>query len=267
MYIRQPRQVPGDDFTNIAWARLPDAHRVLMQALRMLADVGGAGEVDPHRIRRETWQAGEDGSHWPTIDDVDTMILELADAGWLLLYPDPKGSGTELFQVLAPWPKPQKQGFPKWDPPPNTPLNELPAIPMMEPFRKPVVGREGAGGRESAGAGASERERASSTGTTSQPKLRVTPSRFCSEHPGGPPEDEDCRNCGTARLRQEEHKETRVALIEARKLSPILRAAVLPPLERKLADLEAAAARALHPPADTSDPEEYVTPDGLIDHT
>lgn len=267
MYISKPRQVPGDDFTNIAWAQLPDSHRLLMVALRMLADVGGAERVDLHRIRRETWQAGETGANWPSIDAVETMLLELADAGWLRFYSDPKGSGTELYQVLAPWPKPQKQGFPRWDPPVDSTPSTPSEIPMSEPFRNAVVGGERAGASAGESAGASERERASSSGTSQSPKLRITPSRFCSEHPGGPPEDEDCRNCGTARLRQEEHKEARVALHEAQKLPPMLRAPVVAQLEAKITALEDAAARALLPPAGTDEPEEYITPDGLIDHT
>ncbi|MEV8337001.1 hypothetical protein [Leucobacter sp. NPDC077196] len=267
MYIRQPRQVPGDDFTNIAWAQLTDSHRLLMVALRMLADVGGAERVDLHRIRRETWQAGEEGASWPTIDAVETMLLELADAGWLRFYPDPKGSGTELYQVLAPWPKPQKQGFPKWDPPADSPPPVPVEIPMDEPFRKPVVGgvRAGAGERAGASAGAGERE--GSSGTTEIPQLRITPSRFCTEHPGGPPQDLDCRNCGTARLRQEEHKEARVARVQADRLPLALRGPVIAQLDAKIQALEEAAAQALLPAPDIDEPEEFITEDGLIDHT
>ena len=264
MYIRQTRQVPGDDFTNLAWAKLPDAHRVLMVALRLLADVGGVQLVDLHRIRRETWQAGEEGASWPTLDQVETYLLELADAGWLRLYRDPQGSGAELYQITAPWPKPQKQGYPQWEPP---------AEPLDESFRNAVVGGAGesVGVRERAGEGVSEgereRERVSSTGTHSLPKLRITPSRFCTSHPGGPPEGMDCRDCGTARLRQEEHKETRIARVQADQLPPSLRGPVIAQLDAKLAALEDAAAKALHETPDITDPTEFIDDDGRIDHT
>lgn len=263
MHIKKSRQVPGDDFTNLAWAQLPDSHRVLMLALRLLADVGGANQLDLHRIRRETWQAGAEGASWPTIDEVETYMLELAEAGFLIFYQDPKGSGTELWKIAGKWPPPQKQGYPVWEPPPDA-AEIRPSPPPNLVFRKPVVGGERAGGSASERAGAGE----GSSGTPQIPQLRMSPSRFCPDHPGGPPPKLDCRDCGTARGRQEEHREARVALKQAQQLPPLLRAPVVERLEAKIAELEEAAARdalGLHEPE--ADQVEYITDDGLIETT
>lgn len=260
MHIKQPRQLPGDDFTNLAYARLPDSHRLLMGALRLLADVGGVGEVDLHRIRRETWQAGEEGAHWPSIDDVETYLLELAEANFLQLYRDPLGSGTELFHITATWPRPQKQGYPKWQPPHSqTPPAPPQKTGMILPFRKAVVGGEG----ESAGERASGRE--SFSGNPPRSNLNLTPSSFCSLHPGGPLEGVDCRDCGTARMRRIEYQETRAALVQADTLPRLLRQPVIAQLEAKLVALEEAATQALFPQPVEEDPVEFIDDEGRID--
>lgn len=263
MHIKKSRQVPGDDFTNLAWAQLSDSHRLLMLALRMLADVGGANQVDLHRIRHETWQAGAEGASWPSIDEVETYLLELAEAGFLLFYQDPKGSGTELWKITGKWPPPQKQGYPIWEPPPDEATTQPSPAPNLV-FRKPVVGGEWAGESASERAGAGE----GSSGTPQLPQLQMSPSRFCPDHPGGPPPGLDCRDCGTARSRNDEYREARVALKQAQQLPPLLRAPVVAQLEAKLAELlEAAARDALGAPESEADPVEYLTEDGLIETT
>lgn len=262
MFISRPRQVPGDDFTNPLWASLPDSHYRLMTALRLMTDPAGRGVLSVPTIRKEAWQAGPEGASWPSLGDVETYLLELAEAGWIRFYPDPKGSGVELFQIAARWPAVFKQGEPKWAPPPDPEIGEIP------PFRKAVVGGERAGAGAGAGAGARASERAGPSGMPDPPRLRITPSRFCHEHPGGPPPDLDCRNCGTSRLRQEEHKEFRIARTQALKLPAALRGPVLEQLDAKLAALEEAAAAALTGDAsDGEDPVEFVDEHGRVDCT
>ena len=273
MYIKNPRQVPGDYFTNIAWARLPDSHRVLMVGLALLADPGGSNAVDLHRIRREVWQAGEEGACWPSISDVETYLLELEEAGFLRFYLDPAGSGTELYKITARWLSVHKQGVPVWLPPTDehTQDSELP------PFRNAVVGGARAGGgvsveaSEGARAGESAGARGSSSGTSKLPKLRLSPSAFCTEHQSSPPPDLDCRNCGTARERKNEHREARQARAAALAEMPAgpLRQAVLASLDAKIRGFEEAAARDLAGTTDKdpTEPAEYIDDQGRVDHT
>jgi len=264
MQINRQRQLPGADFTNPRLVALPSTRRHLATALRMMADPAGRGVVDAALIRSRAWPAGPEGAEWPSIDDVEEWLLELSEAEWLRLYLDPDGTGVELFQIVARWPKVQKEGEPQYSPPPE-PVPDSGEIP---PFLTAAVGGEGAGERASAGGGAGASGRGSEGLSRSTSKPRLPPPPFCSKHPGGPPEGLDCRDCGTARLRNQQHKDLRTARAEAELLDPLLRVPMLAHLDAQLLALEEAAAAALLAPRPTTPaPVEFVDEHGRIDHT
>ncbi|UOQ58585.1 hypothetical protein MUN78_07105 [Leucobacter allii] len=275
MQINRQRQLPGADFTNPRLVALPSTCRHLATALRMMADPAGRGVADAPLIRSRAWPAGPEGAEWPSVDDVETWLLELSEAGWLRLYRDPAGTGAELFQIIARWPKVQKEGeaqysAPPADPDPPAENGEIP------PFLTAAVGGEGAGASEREGESVGVSVRASagvSAGagvglSRSTSKPRLPPPPFCSKHPGGPPEGLDCRDCGTARLRNQQHKDLRAARAEAEHLDPLLRVPMLAHLDAQLLALEEAAAGALLGPRPVvSVPVEFVDEHGRIDHT
>lgn len=270
MFINRQRQLPGDDFTNKDLVVLSSMVRHLATSLRMMADPAGRGVLDPLLIRAEAWPAGPDGVEWPSVDDVETFLLELAQAGWLRMYPDPDGTGVELFQILARWPKVQKEGEPQHAPPP-------PESRTIPPFLTPAVGGVSAGERERTCEGVSERAGAGLSRTTFEntpptpapsTRLKLTPSPFCSVHPGGPPEQLDCRDCGTARGRSTRHLELKGARIRAEQLDATLRPIVLAQIDAEMHALEAAAGAALlgRRPSQ-EEPSEFVDEHGRIETT
>lgn len=250
MQINRQRQLPGADFTNPRLVALPSTTRHLATALRMMADPAGRGIADAALIRSRAWPAGPEGAEFPTVDEVETWLLELDDVEWLRLYPDPGGLPVEYFQIIARWPKVQKEGETRL-PEPHDPSSDSDVIP---PFLTAAVG--GVGERESAGVsgGASERERAGLAGF-STPKIRIPPPPFCSMHRGGPPEGVDCRDCGTARNRNQQHRDLRTARKQAEQLPPLIRAASIAAIDDQIEALEEAAApRPPSPP----DPDDHV---------
>lgn len=240
--------MPGADFTKPELVALPATRRLLAEALRLMADPAGRGVMDPALIRSRAWPAGPEGAEWPSVDDVETWMLELAEAGWLCLYTDPAHPGVEWWQVTARWPKVQKEGESRLPAPPSAPdpdsHSDSGEIP---PFLTAAVG--GAGERacasESGGERAGESGRAGeglsrSPSQASLPTLRLSPPPFCTLHPGGPPEGTDCRDCGTARMRNSQHRELRTARAAAERYPSPLREATLQALDAQLAALEAA---------------------------
>lgn len=161
----------------------------------------------------------------------------------------------------------------------------------LHTFRKVVVGREGErerGWEEEAAAPHSDSEPLedpvssprSHPSTESRSRdsphpapgpaagIRLSPSRFCSLHRGGPPEGEPCPDCGTARGRAERHLELRTVRRQALQIpDPGLREMTVRGIDAELRALEEAAAAAGRPrmAPQTLPGMEYTASPGLVD--
>lgn len=272
MYINRQRQLPHEDWKDPRLVVLPTVVRHLATALRMMADPAGRGTLNPFLIRSLAWPAPEEPSGWwPTTDEIEDFMLQLDAAGWLTIYPNPnRVTGGDLFQILARWPHVSREGE-----------SRLPAAPPSNPSGKFPGSGESVRGRERGSAGEGARERASGSerlsgaphlGTSPSPGLsglRLPPSSFCSVHVGGPPEQVDCRDCGTARLRHQRYAVLKATRRQAAAEPGVLASMTLAAIDTEMRALEDAAAAALHRTAPTSDddPTEYIDDEGRIEHT
>ena len=275
--------MPGDDLESPELTSTPDTVRLLAVWLRALAGPEGREELSPQQIRDAIWPTKPRHRPRPTPSEVEDMMLELDRIGWLTIYPHPTDPSRTIFQILATWPADPSKERPTPDlpPPPQTPCStkgaETPAVAQnpqnhadLTTFRKVAVGGEGerAGESERAEAAAPSREQQSVVNLEQEPHrtpsfeppnpdpqqhpaatigIRLSPSRFCSMHRGGPPEGVDCRDCGTARARAERHLELKTARRRAMGLPPIEREFMIRGIDEELRALEEAAAAAGRP--------------------
>ncbi|WP_017791904.1 hypothetical protein [Leucobacter salsicius] len=273
MYINRQRQLPHEDWKDPRLVVQPPAVRHLATALRMMADPEGRGPVNLHLIRSNAFPSPDTTGWWPSLDDIENYMLMLDDAKWLTIYPNPDQSGPEpeLFQVIARWPHVSREGESRLPAPPKP-------APVSPSGRFPGSGeRAGAGEWASGGerAGVSESERARLSGTypsTSQASIppgpvRLPPSSFCSVHLGGPPEQLNCRDCGTARLRHQRYAELRAARQQAAAQGGVLGSMAVQAIDTEMNALEAAAAAALMGAGPAEDPVEFIDAEGRVDHT
>lgn len=180
MITNSMRPLPPDILIERRLSTLPVEVRWTAIGLRMYADDHGREVLDPHLLRSAIWP----GDPHITTSMVEDHVLELDAVGYVVIY---DAAGETLF-ALARWGK-VSHADPSYYPPP--PPEAFQNISRFALDRFPAVEREG----ESASGSAGEGVGVGPSGI--DPDL--FPSPFCSEHPLGT--TEDCRNCGTARLR------------------------------------------------------------------
>ncbi|WGL50663.1 hypothetical protein P5P86_11880 [Nocardioides sp. BP30] len=154
--------------------------------LQASADDQGRGPAEPRLIMADVYPLTQS----VTEDVIDAHLLQLDDAGFLVLY----AVGEETFFEIVDWPRVDRPGVSDIPPPPPPFASDS----GTSPERLRVVEGES---RARAGEGEREREGAGwvrSSGTDPDTS-NAPPSPFCSRHPEGT--DQPCRACGTARLR------------------------------------------------------------------
>lgn len=241
MQMNRQRWLPPSDFTDQRVARLPAAVRVTMSGLRLYVDDWGRAEVRLRMMLAALYEHDEQVS----TSDLESHLLMLDDAHWLRLYTD--DWGRSLLQIRV-WPAVQHPDARGSEFPPPRGFMK-PSRRSQETFTVEERGRARASESASAGEWVSGGERASGerpsrTPTYEQPAPGPSePSPFCSQHQPFGTEDA-CGPCGTAREALHIWRQASRAVSLAR---PSERGPRFGP--------------------DLGEPEEYITPDGLIDHT
>ncbi|MCA0379798.1 MAG: hypothetical protein LCH36_10255 [Actinobacteria bacterium] len=258
MHITKRRLLPGDDLESPALTSMPDTVRLLAWSLRLLTDSTGREILDPRQIRDAIWPTKPKHRPRPTPAEVEDMMMQLDETGWLQIYSHPTDPSTTLFQITATWPPdPSRDQTSNLPSPPKFPHQDADLTGVV------TTAVEGEGERERAREW--EREAAWShpapqpepesfpveiSAPAAPPQslgIKLSPSRFCSLHRGGPPEGVDCRDCGTARGRAERHLELKTARRRAQALPPIEREFMIRGIDAELRELEEAAAAAGRP--------------------
>ena len=242
MQIARQRWLPPSDFTDPVLGSLPAPVRVTMAGLRLYVDDWGRAEVRLRRMLAEIYEHDEQ----MTEQTLAEHLGRLNEVHWLRLYVDERG--RSLLQIRV-WPAvqhPDKEG--SEFPPPEGFMK--PSRRSQETFTVEARARASA----CAGEGAWERESASeraSAGSghpsrTTDPNFEApqSPSPFCSQHqPWGT--EEPCGPCRTTRMAfdiwQTAAKHTALST-------------TAPPRGPRFEPAPA-------------EPEEYLTDDGLIEHT
>lgn len=190
MPMNRQRSLPVTDFTDPRLSSLPPEVRLTATGLRMYADDEGREQVRLRPMVAEIYEHDEA----MTSERMQTHLLSLADAGWLMLYP---AEGIALFQIRT-WP-PVQHAAPSRFPPPEGFMK--PSRGAQETFT--AVARARASACEGGGAG--ERVGAGAPGASGHPSRDPhddaprPPSPFCSQHqPYGT--EESCGPCRTARM-------------------------------------------------------------------
>lgn len=177
MITNSMRPLPPDLLLERRLSTLPVEVRWTAIGLRMYADDHGREVFDPHLLRAAIWPA-DPHITTPIVED---HVLLLDEVGYIVIYP----AAGETLYALARWGK-ISHAAPSYYPPP--PPEVLRKVSRFALDRNPAVEGESAWeGDEGEGAG--------------HPGIDPDkfPSPFCSQHPLGT--DDDCRACGTARLR------------------------------------------------------------------
>lgn len=89
----------GDELTNPALTRLPDSTRLLAIALTTVTDSWGRWVVDMPMIRSLLWPHRSKRAPRPTPADLEVMLLELDETGWLTIAPHPKDPSATIIQI------------------------------------------------------------------------------------------------------------------------------------------------------------------------
>lgn len=91
----------GDELTNPLLTRLPDATRLLALGIRSLADPHGRWILEPQRIRLMLWPHRSRHAPRPTETQLEEMILQLDEAGWLTVLPHPDAPDVTIVQITG----------------------------------------------------------------------------------------------------------------------------------------------------------------------
>lgn len=232
MQINRQRWLPPVDFTDPVFGSFPALVRVTMCGLRLYVDDWGREEVRLRKMLAEIFEHDESVSS----EDLEGFLLQLDEVNWLRLYVD--GYGRSLMQIRF-WPAvqhPDKNGS-RFAPPPGF---MKPSRTSQETFTVEERGRAGARAGEHASARGGEHL---SRDLHDAPQSGLAPpSPFCSQHqPWGT--EEPCGPCRTALLA--------LRIWERAAASTALPSPATPPASRDA----------------LAEPEEYVMPDGRVDHT
>lgn len=168
--------------------------------LLMYADGAGRAIANPALIRAAIWPADIGIS----IDDIDAHLVALADAGWLVLYPDPGRPGRTLLQLAEPAVEnhPQPSALPAPRSIPNRYRADTEPIPRSAWQGEREESESASEWEWESESESGSGERSSESGGAKPPFH--PPSPFCEQHPHGT--TLKCRNCGTARLRADEYR-------------------------------------------------------------
>lgn len=89
----------GDELTNPSLTRLPDSTRLLAIALTTVADPWGRWVVDLPMIRSLLWPHRSRRAPRPTPAQLEVMLLELDETGWLTIAPHPMDPAATIIQI------------------------------------------------------------------------------------------------------------------------------------------------------------------------
>jgi len=183
--MTRQRTLRADMWRRRKWLALDPMVRFTSIGLQASADDQGRGVVDALLIKADVYPLDV----WVTADEIESHVLQLSDAGFLVLY----AVGSETFYEVVDWPRVDRPAESDIPPPPP-----LASHSGSAPDRLRVVEGEGRARAE----GASERGREGGSRERSSgadPEASSPPDPFCPAHPDGTPAP--CRACGTARLR------------------------------------------------------------------
>jgi hypothetical protein len=183
MAITRQRSVTPDAFLNPRLLTLSPEARLTEIGLRLYADNWGRELAMSRLLTAAIFPLSREMRD----EDMDRILLELDDAGCLVLY---DVAGMTYFQ-LTEWPAVQHPGPGSRHPDPPDDAHE----PFMNGSRTPHGEGEGVRGRAS---GEGEREREGGL----HDQRHAPPSPFCNAHRATGGTDAPCRACGRARMQR-----------------------------------------------------------------